>query len=52
MQYELIICLWVTIVFSSVVIELNMGIDHAFVFKPYKEWIAPLTRWIRNDYLY
>lgn len=28
-------------------IELNTGIDHAFLFKPLKEWIDPLTQWIQ-----
>jgi len=31
-------------------IELNMGNGHGFIFKPYKEWIQPLVKWIdEND---
>lgn len=29
-------------------IALRMGIDHAFLFKPYREWVEPLTRWVRE----
>jgi len=27
-------------------LELNMGIDHAFLYSPYAEWIQPLVEWI------
>lgn len=30
-------------------IKLNMGIDHAFLYKPYKEWLIPLTEWINKS---
>lgn len=26
-------------------IELNMGIDHSFLYKPYDEWVIPLVEW-------
>ncbi len=29
-------------------IELNMGNSHAFLFKPYSEWITPLVQWINE----
>jgi pimeloyl-ACP methyl ester carboxylesterase len=29
-------------------IELNMGIDHAFLFKPYDEWVIPMVEWIEG----
>lgn len=29
-------------------IELNMGISHAFLFKPYNEWVKPMVNWIKN----
>lgn len=29
-------------------IKLEMGIDHAFLFKPYDEWINPLVNWIKK----
>lgn len=29
-------------------IKLDMGIDHAFLYKPYKEWIQPLVSWIEE----
>lgn len=28
-------------------VQLEMGIDHAFLYKPYQEWIDPLTEWIK-----
>lgn len=27
---------------------LNMGIDHAFLFKPYDEWVKPLVAWTKS----
>lgn len=30
-------------------IELNMGIDHAFLYKPYDEWIIPLVKWVNGS---
>lgn len=30
-------------------IELNMGIDHAFLYKPYDEWVQPLVKWIKDS---
>lgn len=29
-------------------IQLNMGNGHGFIFKPYSEWINPLTKWIKQ----
>ncbi len=26
-------------------LELNLGVDHAFLFKPYDEWVIPLIKW-------
>lgn len=34
------------VVFKEV--ELNMGIDHAFLFKPFQEWIDPLIEWVKK----
>lgn len=28
-------------------IKLTMGIDHAFLFQPYDEWVKPMMEWIR-----
>lgn len=30
-------------------IALDMGIDHAFLFKPYPEWVNPMSNWIKNN---
>ncbi len=30
-------------------LKLDMGLDHAFLFKPYKEWLIPLTAWIKSS---
>ena len=30
-------------------IELNTGLDHAFLFKPYEEWVEPMTNWILGN---
>ncbi len=27
-------------------IVLNMGIDHAFLYKPFKEWVDPICNWV------
>lgn len=29
-------------------IELEMGIDHAYLFKPYDDWVDPLINWIKK----
>jgi hypothetical protein len=29
-------------------VALTMGIDHAFLFKPYDEWIKPLVEWVEH----
>ncbi len=29
-------------------IELNMGISHGFIFRPYPEWVHPLIKWIKE----
>lgn len=29
-------------------VELNMGIDHAFLYQPYKEWVLPLVEWAKR----
>ena len=29
-------------------LRLEMGNDHAFLFKPYKEWLLPLSSWIKT----
>ena len=29
-------------------IELNMGIDHSFLFKPHDEWVKPMIEWIKT----
>ncbi len=29
-------------------VALNMGIDHAFLYKPFPEWIAPSVQWIHE----
>ena len=29
-------------------IKLNMGNSHGFIFKPYKEWVHPLVKWINE----
>ena len=29
-------------------IELNMGIDHAFLYKPYREWVEPFMKWSKD----
>ena len=30
-------------------IKLNMNNSHAFLYKPYKEWVYPLANWINKD---
>jgi hypothetical protein len=30
-------------------IKLEMGIDHAFLFKPFDDWVNPLINWINNN---
>lgn len=30
-------------------IRLETGIDHAFLFKPYDDWVEPLVKWIREN---
>jgi hypothetical protein len=30
-------------------VQLNMGIDHGFLYKPYPEWVHPLVKWIREN---
>lgn len=29
-------------------IELNLGVGHGFLYKPYKEWVIPVIEWARN----
>ncbi len=29
-------------------IKLNMGIDHAFLYKPYQEWLSPFVKWLNQ----
>jgi hypothetical protein len=30
-------------------IELNLGVGHGFLFRPYEEWILPLSNWIKEE---
>lgn len=30
-------------------IELNTGLDHAFLYKPFKAWVRPMVDWIKQN---
>jgi hypothetical protein len=36
------------IIACAEIFELDMGISHGFIFRPYPEWVHPLIKWIRE----